>query len=173
MGPNWVAIRRGWLLPAIVREEIISAVMALMARDESGPDLALQLLIYPATAPRPDSASHRELPDAPILDKPVIEYFYRNYVGDNPPVDDYRFAPAVATDHGNLPPAEIIVAGFDPLREEGLAYGDILRAAGSQANVTNYGGMFHAFIQMPGVIGVADQAIDHCVAALRRAFKSR
>ncbi len=149
----------------------IAAVMALLARDAGGPALAMQVLIYPATAATQDSPSHLALPDGPILTKPVIDYFYACYVGGNEAASaDHRFAPMLCEDHQGLAPAEIIVAGFDPLRDEGLAYGEKLKAAGNQVNMTNYGGMIHGFIQMPGVIDVGKQAIDHCGAALRRAF---
>ncbi len=149
----------------------LSAVAALLARDNGGPALKMQLLIYPGTAAARDSASHANMPNAPILPKEVMEYFHNQYLGTTERVEDIRFAPLSANDHSNLPPAEIIVAGFDPLRDEGVAYGEKLKAAGGQTNVTNYGGMIHAFVQMPGAIAVGDQAIDQCASALRRAFR--
>jgi acetyl esterase len=149
----------------------LSAVMALLARDAGGPELALQLLIYPATAAERNSPSHLAMPDAPVLSKETMDFFYSSYVGDQDEVAyDFRLAPMEAADHSGLAPAEILVAGFDPLRDEGIAYGEKVKSAGGQANVTNYGGMIHAFTQMAGALPVAHQAIDHCSSALRRAF---
>ncbi|MDA1098892.1 MAG: alpha/beta hydrolase [Proteobacteria bacterium] len=148
----------------------LSAVCALYARDNGGPDLKLQLLIYPGVAPRMDSPSHAAFGDGYLLTRENMDWFMEQYTGGRDLTDDPSFAPLIASDHGNLAPAEIIVAGYDPLRDEGIAYADVLTAAGVRANLVNYEGAVHAFIQFHGSSAACREAVEHCGTVLKQAL---
>ena len=150
----------------------LAAVCSLMAR-EQGPRLAFQLLIYPATDLVGDTASHRELADGYMLTHEAIAWFAGHYL--NGPADrlDWRASPLRAQDLHGLPPALVITAGFDPLKDEGKAYAERLRAAGVAVEFTCYEGMFHGFFGMNGKIAVARQAIARSAAALAAAFGTK
>ncbi len=148
----------------------LSAVCAMAARDQGGPDLRLQLLIYPGVAPRRDSASHAAFGEGYVLTRDNIEWFMEQYTGGRNLEDDPGFAPAVAADHGGQAPAEIIVAGFDPLRDEGIAYAEALSAAGVATNLVNYEGAVHAFMQYYGASTACREAVEHCGAVLKKAL---
>ena len=151
----------------------LSAVVSLMARDRGGPAIALQLLIYPATAAEPESRSHQQFGQGLVLTRETIGYFYGHYLAGEAPRRDWRLAPLEAADLSHLPPAEILVAGYDPLRDEGVEYATRLIEAGNRVRLTNYSGMVHAFIQMPGVVDATRQALRQCADALSEAFADR
>jgi acetyl esterase len=148
----------------------LSAVCALHARDNGGPDLRLQLLIYPAVAPRMDSASHAAFGEGHLLTSENMQWFMEQYYGGRDLTENPAFAPAIAADHSGLAPAEIIVAGYDPLRDEGMAYAETLSAAGVPTNLVNYEGAVHAFMQFHGTSAACRDAVDHCGAVLKRAL---
>ena len=146
----------------------LSAVCAMAARDDGGPELLLQLLIYPAVAPRPDSASQAAFGEGYLLTRENMDWFMEQYHGGRDLTDDPRFAPLIAADHSGLAPAEIIVAGYDPLRDEGMAYADRLSAAGVPANLVNFEGAIHAFMQFHGTSAACREAVQHCGAVLKK-----
>ena len=150
----------------------LSAVCALEARDKGGPDLALQMLIYPGVAADANSASHGEFAEGYLLTGENIAWFWEQYAGGQDLTANPAFAPLIAADHRGLAPAEIIVGGHDPLRDEGIAYGETLRAAGVTANVVNYEGAIHAFMQFYGASQACREAVDHCGAVLKRALST-
>lgn len=147
----------------------LAAVAALEAR-ENGPKLAFQLLIYPCVGPRQDEPSHFAFAEKLLLTRKNVLWFMQNYLRGDADRADWRFAPLLAPDLAGLPPALLIVAGHDPLRDEGIAYAERLKAAGAPVEFTNYEGMVHGFISLSGAIDAGKQAIDQCAAALRRAF---
>ncbi len=148
----------------------LAAVCSILARDAGSPDLAFQLLIYPVTGNALDTASHRDCAEGYLLTRRSIEWFWDNYCPDRSQRLDFRFAPLNAKDFQGLPDALVIVAGYDPLRDEGIAYAERLEAAGNRVELTNYQGMIHAFVSLGGVIDAAAQAIVQSARALRRAF---
>jgi len=150
----------------------LAAVMALLARDEGYPKLVFQLLIYPCAAPEPETASHRAFADGYLLTRQTIVWFYKHYLRTQRDTQDFRFAPLVAKDLSGLPPALVMVAGYDPLRDEGVEYTTKLIQAGNRVTLINYEGMMHGFILAGGVLDAARQAIAQSAAALREAFKS-
>ena len=99
-------------------------------------------------------------------------YFYNHYVGENDEAtaESPLLAPLLTEDLRGLPPALVITAEFDPLRDEGKAYAERLKEAGVAVTYLNYEGMIHAFYQMPGILSQARQAIDESATALRQAF---
>ncbi|HEV2612978.1 MAG TPA: alpha/beta hydrolase, partial [Noviherbaspirillum sp.] len=144
----------------------LAAVMALMSRDRKGPSLAYQLLIYPVTDFRFQTESHKRLGENYLLTRDVIDYFTDCYVGPDTDRLDWRISPALAASHGNLPPALVITAGYDPLCDEGRAYAELLQRAGNRVEYLDYPGQIHGFITMGRVIGQANDAVAQCAAHL-------
>lgn len=146
----------------------LAAVLALMARD-AGLPLALQLLFYPGTMARQDSDSHRRHADGPLLDLATIDWFYGHYIAPSQR-RDWRFAPLEAAAHAGVAPAWIGLAECDPLLDEGLAYGDALRAAGVPVQLEVWRGVVHDFIKMGRAIPEAVDAHAKAGRALAEAF---
>ena len=148
----------------------LAAVCALIARNEGSPRLVHQLLIYPCTAPEPETPSHRKFAEGYVLTRKTITWFYKQYVRSAKEHQDFRFAPLVADDLANLPPALVLVAGFDPLRDEGIEYAKRLIEAGNRVTLVNYEGMIHGFFLMGGALDAAKRAAAQSAQALREAF---
>ena len=140
-----------------------SAVVAQQLRDAPQP-LAAQFLIYPAVdhleAGHP---SMEENAKGYLLELETMKWFYKHYAGDWKDMTDPRIAPLQAKDLAGLPPAVILTAEFDPLRDEGEAYGRALQAAGVQADVIRGDGMIHAFFDMGRWSPAARTYIDRAV----------
>jgi acetyl esterase len=148
----------------------LSAAVALWARDNSGPDLRLQVLVYPVTNHGYDTPSYRDNGTDYLLTRDMMEWFWNHYLpsadhGANPLVSPLR-----AEDLSGLPPAVVLTAEFDPLRDEGEAYVERLQQAGVPVTHRRYDGQIHAFWQMPGTFPSALRAADEVSAELRRAF---
>jgi acetyl esterase len=146
----------------------LAAVVALAARDEGGPPIAFQLLIYPATDARMVSDSIAENGAGYFLEEPDMKWFYGHYAAD---ATDWRVSPLLAKDLSHLPPALVLTAQYDPLRDEGEAYGEALRKAGGQVTVKRYDGMIHGFVSMTGIIDAAKAAVDVAGDALKEALR--
>jgi acetyl esterase len=149
----------------------LSAVISQLARDAGGPKIAFQLLVYPATEAELDTQSHKMFTDY-FLTKDDIFWFWAHYLRGPADRKDPRIAPALAKTLKGLPPALIITAEFDPLRDEGEAYGEKLRKAGVPVTVSRYDGMIHGFFSMFDVLDKGKQAIEESAAALRKVFSS-
>lgn len=137
-----------------------------------GPNLSLQLLAYPALDFTNSTASHRDFADGYLLTRKSMEWFAEQYLRGSHDVRDWRASPTFATDLSNLPPAFVITAGFDPLRDEGKAYADKLQAAGVGVTYECFEGMIHGFMGMGGVLAAGNHAIYRAGQALRTAFAS-
>jgi acetyl esterase len=148
----------------------LAAVCALLARNEGHPRLAFQLLIYPCTAPEPETPSHRKFAEGYVLTRNTITWFYKQYARSPKEFHDFRFAPLVADDLSNLPPALLLVAGFDPLRDEGVDYAKRMIEAGNRVTLVNYEGMIHGFYLMGAAVDAAKRAIAQSAQALKEAF---
>lgn len=148
----------------------LATVMAILARDAAHPKLVFQLLIYPCVAPEPETPSHYKFKEGYILSRNSITWFYRHYLRSPKDVKDFRFAPLVCEDFSGLPASLIIVAGYDPLRDEGIEYARKLIEAGNRVRLANYEGMVHGFFLMGGAVDAARRAVDESAQALREAF---
>jgi acetyl esterase len=148
----------------------LATVVAILARDAAHPKLAFQLLVYPCVAPEPETASHHKFKEGYVLSRNSITYFFKQYLRSGKETRDFRFAPLVLDDLSNLPPALVIVAGYDPLRDEGVEYARRLIEAGNRVTLANYEGMVHGFYLMGGAVDAARRAVDESAAALRAAF---
>lgn len=148
----------------------LAAVVALAWRDagKSVP-LKFQLLIYPATDMRLAAPSHTSNGQGYLLTADTIRYFRSHYI-DPEQYADWRASPLLHADLSGLPPALVITAGFDPLRDEGRQYADALSAAGSPAQYICFERQIHGFITMGRLLDEADTAVSLCAAALRRAL---
>ena len=149
----------------------LAATISLLARDQGGPAINFQLLIYPATDQRCAAASHERNGQGYLLTRDSIGFFRRSYLPNEKDWTDWRASPLLAKSHANLPPALVIAAGYDPLVDECRAYADKLRAAGAQATYREFTDMVHGFILFGGVIDTASVAVAECCAALRAAFE--
>lgn len=148
----------------------LAAVTALMARDQGGPALAHQVLIYPVVDSDLKRASYQAHWEAPMLPGHRMAYFWDQYVPDAGRRGDWRVAPLRAPSHRGLPPATIIAAGIDPLCGEGAAYAEALAGAGVPAAYHLFPGMTHAFFQAPALLDDARAAVDIAGAALQKSF---
>lgn len=132
--------------------------------------VAFQLLVYPVTdLGHADSTSYRDNAEGYLLTAELMNWFESNYIGDAP-INDPRASPRHEPDLSGVAPAFVMTAEFDPLRDEGEAYGERLRAAGVAVDIKRYDGMIHAFIQMSAVIDATNGALDDAAAALRGAL---
>ena len=150
----------------------LSAVVSLMARDKGGPELVHQLMVYPVTEHRLDTPSYKENADGYLLTRDAMIWYWDHYLGDEGDGADPYASPMRAQDLSRLPPALVITAEFDPLRDEGEEYADRLRTAGVATTCTRYDGMVHGFFGMPDLMDKARQAIAEASSALRAAFAS-
>ena len=148
----------------------LAAVMAILARDAAHPKLVFQLLIYPCVAPEPETASHHKFKEGYVLSRNSITWFYKQYLRTGRDVKDFRFAPLIHDDLSGLPRSLIIVAGYDPLRDEGIEYAKKLIEAENRVQLSNYEGMVHGFILMGGVLDGAKRAVAESAEAMREAF---
>jgi acetyl esterase len=149
----------------------LAAVVAQLARDAGGPPIAFQLLWYPATTWDTSLPSFTENANAPILALDAVAEFSRWYARDvdtrNAPA---TLVPARAADFTGLPPAYIAVAGHDPLRDDGIRYGELLAAAGVPTEVHNSESLVHGYLGYAGVVPAATEAVECGLAALRAAL---
>ncbi|MFI6492454.1 alpha/beta hydrolase [Streptomyces sp. NPDC050564] len=135
----------------------LAAVAALIARDRGGPELALQVLIYPATDVRPRDDTSRSDGAGYFLTPAHGRWFVEQYFGPDGDRSHPHASPLLADPHG-LPPAHIVTAGFDLLRAEGLAYAAKLRKSGISVTEDHYPGMFHGFFGFPELLADARAA---------------
>ena len=149
----------------------LAAVCAILARD-AGLPIALQVLIYPGTSAHQATASHRRFAEGPLLSRALIDYFFGQYLRTAADREDWRFAPLEAADVDGVAPAWIGLAECDPLVDEGVQYGDKLRAAGVAVQLEIYRGVTHEFIKMGRAIPEALQAQADAAAALKEALFS-
>ena len=151
----------------------LAAVVALAARDAGDLPIAYQLLIYPATDMRRGAPSHTTNGQGYLLTKDTIDYFHDHYITDVAHDLDWRASPLLHADLSKLPPALVLTAGYDPLRDEGLAYAVRLTEAGNRASHVCFERQIHGFITMGRVLDEANTAVALCAAELRRALHSR
>lgn len=176
---NWLAAHAGSLGADPARLIVagdsaganLTAVLALLARDQGGPALRQQTLIYPVVTTVPGQfESARRFGEGYTLTNRLIERISGAYVNDAKHLDDWRAGPLLAADLSALPPALLMVAGFDPLRDEGIAYADKLADAGTQVSLIDYPGLAHGFISMGGALTAARLAVSQVATAWRLAF---
>jgi acetyl esterase len=147
----------------------LAAVVALGARDRGGPAIGFQLLVYPITDHGMDTASYRDSADGYHLTAAGMRWYWEHYLGgaDGAAPDA---SPLRAAFFGDLPPALVITAEYDPLRDEGEAYAARLQAAGVAAAASRYPGTVHGFFRWRAVTPAAEAAMQEAAAAVRTAL---
>jgi acetyl esterase len=147
----------------------LAAMSAIMARD-AGLKLALQLLFYPGCAAHQDMASHRRFAQGFVLDEADLSWFFSHYLRTPADREDWRFAPLMAPHVDDVAPTWLGLAECDPMVDEGVMYGDKLRAAGVSVDLEIYRGVTHEFIKMGRILPEARHAHADAARALRHAF---
>ncbi len=148
----------------------LAAVVALHAR-EHGPALRFQALIYPVTDSRTDTASYEENRSGYMLERDGMRWFFDRYAPDAQARSDPRLAPLRAHTHAGLPPALVVTAGFDPLRDDGTAYAAALRAAGTPVTLVENSSLIHGFLGLVSISDAAAAAASATAAAIGEALR--
>jgi len=144
----------------------LAAVVSVLARDAGGPDPAMQLLIYPVTDAE-DSASRRLFAKGFLLTKADMDWFEGHYLPSAGTAEDPRVSVLRTDDLSGLPPAYVATAGFDPLRDEGEAYAERMRAAGVRVALRRHPGLVHSFANLTAVSRTSRAAMLEAAGALR------
>lgn len=149
----------------------LAAAVTLAMRDAGDAPALLQLLVYPAVDQRCAAPSHRSNAQGYLLTADSIRWFRANYLPDPARWTDWRASPLLAPDLSRLPPALVLTAGFDPLRDEGRLYADALSRAGNRAQLLCFERQVHGFVIMGRVLDEARTAVAVCAARLREALQ--
>ncbi|MCB1647738.1 MAG: alpha/beta hydrolase [Pseudomonadales bacterium] len=147
----------------------LSAVVSLRARDENGPQLVHQLLIYPVTDAAMDTVSYTDNAEGYMLTRDSMRWFWDHFAAEEHRSDPLA-SPLRAESVAGTPPATVITAEFDPLRDEGEAYGKRLQDAGVPVHIKRYDGMVHGFVHMLDALEDGRDAMLLGAARLREAF---
>lgn len=148
----------------------LAAAVGVMAADRGAPTFVHQLLIYPVTNHAFDTPSYRENADGYLLTKEGMTWFWGHYLKTDEDGQNAYASPLRARDCRRVPPAFVITAEFDPLRDEGEAYAARLREAGVPVEVKRYNGMIHGFFSLGHIMAQGKQAVADAAARLRAAF---
>jgi acetyl esterase len=151
----------------------LAAVTCLMAAQLGGPALVFPLLVYPGFDPDSTRPAVRQNADGPGLTQDASQWFWSQYVDGAAGRRSPFVNPLRAPDLSGLPPALIVTAEFDLNRDDGEVYGELLRAAGGQAEIRRYPGVQHGFLTHTDVVGRAATARDDIGDRLRTVFASR
>lgn len=150
----------------------LAAAVSLMAKDKNGPVISYQLLVYPTLNYSFDTESYLAFEEGYLLSTKDLEWFWNHYLQDEKDGINPYASPLLAKDLSGLPPALIIVAEFDQLRDDGEAYGKRLKEAGIPTEITRYEGMIHNFYLMPAVFPQGKEAIEQSAKALKQEFSA-
>ena len=149
----------------------LAAVVARRARDRQI-QVELQVLVVPVTDYSFGTLSHHENASGYGLERETMEWFWSLYVRDRASANDPDVSPLRALDLEDVPPALVLTAEYDPLRDEGEAYAARLRDAGIPVEHSRYTGMVHGFLRMPAVLDRSRDAIDHVARAVRLSLET-
>jgi acetyl esterase len=148
----------------------LAAAVSLAARDEHGPAIAAQILLYPVVDFDWTSPSITDNGEGYLLGRATMQWFWAHNLGAQDPGKDYRAFPLRAEDLTGLPPAFVGTAEYDPLRDEGELYARRLTDAGVTVTSTRYDGMIHGFLWTLGATPSGTRMVDDAVAVLRHAL---
>jgi acetyl esterase len=175
---NWVAEHAGSMGGDPLRIAVagdssggnLAAATTLMTRDRNGPAVTFQLLVYPMLDPARNTVSYRDNAHGYFVTDDHLRWYWEQYLGPHGVTDHPYASPLRAADMSGLPPAHIVTAEFDPLRDEGEEYGVRLHESGVHAEVIRYDGQFHGFFSMSDNLSDAKEAATTAFSALRRAL---
>ena len=148
----------------------LAAVVPIMAQDRGGPRLVQQVLDYPVIERDFATKSYNDNADGYLLSRDMMVWFWDHYLNDDSEATHPYVAPMHAKDYSGLPPALVITAEFDPLRDEGAAYARRLAEAGVPTKHSDYSGMIHGFFGMWAVIDKSKDALTEVADTLKNAF---
>jgi acetyl esterase len=148
----------------------LTIAVTLLARQRGGPHLAHQLLVYPNTEYGSDTPSMRECQDEHFFNPHAVKWYWGLYLATPEDGGNPLASPLREKDLSGLPPATLITAEFDPLRDEGESYAARLAEAGVPVDTKRFDGVPHAFFTMTGFVDAAGEAVDYAAARLRAAF---
>ncbi|HUY27918.1 MAG TPA: alpha/beta hydrolase [Candidatus Binataceae bacterium] len=149
----------------------LATAVALMARERGGPRLCFQLLLYPAISAANDTPSQREFAaDGFVLSRADMKWFWNHYLDSPADAKNPLACPIFAQSLANLPPALVLTASHDPLRDEGEAYAAAMRKAGVSVTLKRYDGVTHGFVSFADLLDKGRQGLNQACAVLRAAF---
>lgn len=148
----------------------LAAAVTLLSRERGNPALIHQLLVYPNTDAAADTESMREVTDPHFFNVNAIKWYWGMYLGSPEDADNPLASPLRAADLSGLPPATVITAELDPLRDESELYAKRLAEAGVPAEIIRYDGMMHGFFTMVGILDTAREAVATAASRLASAF---
>jgi acetyl esterase len=146
----------------------LAAVVAIHARDNKGPAIAGQVLIYPSVDAAGTHASHSDPETSVLLTHAMVKYFFGHYVDGTDGLTDWRTSPGRVKNLSGLPEAFVITARADPLHDEGEEFAQRLRDAGVKVTYRTYPGQFHGFMTMGRLIPEANQLVSEIAAWLKQ-----
>jgi acetyl esterase len=149
---------------------MLAALVTHLAREKGGLKIAYQLLLFPNTQIGRETSSLKEFAVGYFLERRAIEYFNSLYLAPDTDPDSPKVSPLRAKDFANLPPAYVMLAGYDPLHDEGLAYAEKLKGAGVKVIVADYAEMVHGFIYLQTVLPQAHEAVTKAAKAVKQAL---
>ena len=164
---------RGFLKIAVSGDSAggnLAAVVCLMAKDKGGPKISYQILFYPVTEHSYETASYRDNADGYFLTKDSMVWFWNHYLQQEENGKNPYASPLLAEDVSGLPPALVVTAEYDPLRDEGEAYAKKLLDAGVGVTLKRYEGLIHGFIWMSGALPQGVEAIELAAEELKGVF---
>jgi len=149
---------------------MLAAIVTQAARDKGGLKIAYQMLLFPNTQVGGETSSMHEFAVGYFLERRAIEYFNSLYLPPGTDRTSPKVSPLQAKNFSHLPPAYVMLGGFDPLHDEGLAYAEKLRAAGVKVLVADYPDMVHGFIYLQTVLPQARDAVAEAAKAVKKAL---
>jgi acetyl esterase/lipase len=149
----------------------LAAAVALQAREQGGPRVAYQVLIYPVTDFDFDRPSCIENADGYLLTRNSMRWFWGHYLNSDADGDDWRASPMRAADLSNLPPALVVTCEFDPLRDDGQAYAQRLRDAGVPVKEHRFDGMIHGFFWMTALLPHGQELMEEIATELQETLR--
>lgn len=150
----------------------LSTALCIALRNADQPQPCLQILLYPCTSSQQDSPSHQRYAQGFLLESQTLQWMFSHYLNHASERQDWRFAPLNTPDLSAIAPAHIVLAEFDPLLDEGVAYAQQLTAAGVACTLNIYPGMVHDFARLGHIVSDADALRDELAKALNEAFSN-
>jgi acetyl esterase len=149
---------------------MLTAIVTQLAREKGGVKIAYQLLLFPNTQMGGETSSLQEFAVGYFLERRAIEYFNTLYLPSGTDRNAPKVSPLRAKSFSGLPPAYVMLGGYDPLHDEGLAYAEKLRAAGVKVTIADYADMVHGFIYLQTVLPQAHEAVREAAKAVKKAL---
>ena len=150
----------------------LAAIVTQRAREQGGPDIAVQVLVYPVTDSDLDTNSYLDPSNQLMISRDSMLWFWENYAPDVASRSNPTASPMRAPDLSRLPPAVVLTAEHDPLRDEGEAYAALLSEAGVPVELERFAGQMHGFFQMINVLPGSSAGLDYIATALTRHLNS-